>query len=68
MRVLPNISPDFNWDKACTNALTTFDNKTVENGSPAVSYTWDFGNSKRFTTKISNSFYAIAMRVIMLLN
>jgi len=45
MRVLPNITPDFNWDKACTNALTIFDNRTVENGSPAVSYAWDFGNT-----------------------
>jgi gliding motility-associated-like protein len=44
--ILPNASPDFEWDNACNNRPTIFSNKTGTNGSLQVNYAWDFGNSK----------------------
>ncbi|MFZ9387529.1 MAG: PKD domain-containing protein [Chitinophagaceae bacterium] len=42
--VLPNGIPDFTWDSICTGRPVQFTNLSSENGSPRVSYTWDFNN------------------------
>lgn len=43
--VLPNAIADFEMDTVCTSRAMQFRNITDENGSPAVTYHWDFGNT-----------------------
>lgn len=44
-RIMPNAEPDFSWDSICVNRPVTFTNLSKENGSPQVSYQWDFRNA-----------------------
>lgn len=50
--VMPNAKAAFSRDSACTNRPIHFTNLTNENGSPAVTYAWDFGNS--LTSSLKN--------------
>lgn len=44
VRVMPNGIPNFTFDSICTNRPVTFLNLSSENGSPLVSYSWEFNN------------------------
>lgn len=44
VHVLPNGIPNFTWDSICTTRPVTFTNRSQENGSPRVTYLWDFNN------------------------
>jgi gliding motility-associated-like protein len=44
VHVMPNGVPNFTYDSICTNRPVAFKNLSNENGSPAVSYTWNFNN------------------------
>jgi gliding motility-associated-like protein len=43
--VMPNGAADFLWDSICVGRPAQFTNLSNENGSPQVSYHWDFKNS-----------------------
>lgn len=43
--VLPNAMANFSLDTVCVGRVMQFRNQTDENGSPQVSYHWDFGNA-----------------------
>lgn len=42
--VLPNNIPDFSWDSICADRPVSFRNLSNENGSPQVTYKWNFNN------------------------
>ncbi|MEK7225484.1 MAG: PKD domain-containing protein, partial [Bacteroidota bacterium] len=44
VHVMPNGKADFRWDSICVNRPSLFYNQSSENGSPQVSYNWNFNN------------------------
>lgn len=44
VHVMPNGKADFRWDSICVNRPSLFYNQSTENGSPQVSYNWNFNN------------------------
>jgi gliding motility-associated-like protein len=53
--LIPNVSPSFRYDSACTNRPITFINTTAENGA-SVTYLWDFANGLTSSQKDPLSF------------
>ncbi len=49
LTVMPNAIPDFKWDSVCLNRPVRFTNLSSNNGSPQVSYLWDFKNGTTST-------------------